>query len=1064
MFILHTSNKTENLLAHLATVIATQPLRSPFTTELFLVQSQGMERWLCQQLALHFDVWANYQFLSPNKFFSEIAQSFDVNLNDQAFQRQQVVWRLEALLRNLDKPALLPLAKFISGEESALKRFQLAQRLAQIFDQYQILRPELLSAWQQGQRFTKHPSEIWQRDLWLAMTEQIGSTHRGKLWQQAIARMDKADSDTFAECLPERVSIFGLNTMPPLFIAFLQSLSRHSQVHLYLLNPAQGYWSDLESSRQIVRRNLRSNSPTEISIKGHPLLASLGQQGREFQQMLLEQADFFLEYKSFEPPIVPIFNNLQQLQNDLLENHQTRRCLNADNSIGIHACHGKMREVQVIKDQILAALDKSDDLALRDIVVMAPDIQVYEPFISAVFADIDHAIADRSLRLSNQTLDIFIAYLRLSLSRFGWQAVLELLEHANVYPAFGLTEQDLPLIRHWVQETNIRWGRSAEHKQSLALPAIPNNTWASGLERLLMGYSMGIDKQFIDGVLTYSDIEGTSAQALGGLYDYLQFLTSTGKQFASTRTLIEWVACLTEQAQRLFVPVSDAHSRELNELNDLLLQLATGSGAVHEHQHPVELEIIIAWLETTVSEQKTTSGFLRGQLTFCSMLPMRSIPFKVVALIGLNDGEFPKTERRATFDLLDQQFIKGDRSRRADDRYQFLEVLLSVRQQLIISYIGQSSSQNEILPPSVVVDELLDVLSQQYHLDDLLVCHPLQPFSRHYFSNNARLFSYAKNSYQTAQAFQQQSLIMQDWWQGQIPVPEQQCKLIEIADLLRFFNNPQKFFIQRVLLIRLSGVAQLDPETEPFTLDKLAEYQINQRLIAALLQGDKISSERLQAEGCWPTGHLGDLLIQEKNTELGKFVNHLESLDIGTALVDQTININIDINIDGIRLVGKLENCYVNGSLLFRYAQLKAKDFMQAWLQHLLINQLQAQDTHLVMQNQRLLFTDNDAQSGADYLSQLITIYRQGQLKPSPFLLTPALAYIQQALVNKKSNKQPIDVAREQLQKEISNGYEPELALIYRLEAIDELLDDEFEHYCNDLLLPVWLASSSVAS
>ncbi len=1053
MFILHTSNKTENLLAHLATVIESQPLATPFAAELFLVQSQGMERWLAQQLALHFEVWANYRFLFPNKFFNECAQCFDVSLNDQAFEREQVVWHLEGLLRNKDSQ-LAPLSKFLTGEHQALKRFQLAQRLAQIFDQYQILRPDMLSAWQQGRMVTTHSSESWQQYLWLGLADTLGTVHRGELWHQAIALMDKANPEDCSEQLPERVSIFGLNTMPPLFIAFLQSLSRHTQVHLYLLNPTHVYWADLDSKKQIARRNLQTSESQEINAVGHPLLASLGQQGREFQQMLLEQAEFSLEYQSFESAPTESFNNLQHLQNDLLENNQSARILDADGSISIHVCHSKMREVQVIKDQLLAALDNSTTLALRDIVVMAPDIQAYEPFIAAVFHDLDHAIADRSLRLTNAMLDTFIAYLRLSQSRFGWQSVLELLEHEMVYPAFGLAEIDLPLIRHWVQETHIRWGRSADHKRELGLPEVPNNTWVSGIERLLMGYMMGVDDEFINGVLPYADLEGASAQALGGLYDYLRFLTSSGKQTANAHTLQEWVRLLAEFSQRLFSPEAgvSGESRSVDQLNELLTQLATGPGSVHSY--PVNLEVIIAWLENAISEQKTASGFLRGQLTFCSMLPMRSIPFKVIALMGVNDGEFPKIDRRAMFDLLDQQYIKGDRSRRADDRYQFLEVLLSAREQLIISYNGLTISQNELLPPSVVVSELLDVLRHQYQLDDLLIQHPLQPFSHRYFNKQKALFSYSESSCQTAQALQQAAALLPDWWQGQIPAQlEPETKVIEIADLFSFFKHPQKFFVQRVLAIRLSGVQQQVPETEPFALDKLEDYQINQRFIAEQLQGQFLTTARLQAEGCWPAGHVGDLLMTQKNAELNGFIDHIQSLEIGEAISE----LAIDINVNDYRLVGKLHHCYENAGLLFRYANLKGQDFMQAWLQHLLINHLQNQDTYLLARDDSFIFTDEQAQPG--YLRQLVELYVQGQSSPSSLFVEPALAYVKQ-FVNSKARKPPLEAAYEKLQQILASGYDPELALICRhIENTEQLLDAQFEDYCNDLLLPVWEAS-----
>ena len=410
MFILHSSNKTENLVAHLTAVIENSPLASPFAKEVFLIQSQGMERWLSQQLASQFKVWGNYEFLFPGKFFSSLAQNIDSRLSDAAFERNLMLWRIEALLRRLDGEVFLPLTQYLSGENVALKRYQLAQQLAQIFDQYQMMRPDMLEAWQKGRLLYQTTTEAWQQALWLQITEQTGNKHRGSLWLDVIAKLNAAEEGAFSAQLPERISVFGLNTMPPLFLSYLQGLSKHCQLHLFLLNPAQDFWADLAGKRQ---RTL------DESFSGHPLLSTLGQQGREFQEMLLEQAQFDFEPESFEPG--EAHTNLQWLQNGILNNRLDEQPLQPDNSISIHACHSRMREVEVLKNQLLQALENDPTLELRDIVVMAPDIQVYEPFISAVFDDIQHAIADRSLRLSNNALDAFIRFLDLSQSRFGWQ-------------------------------------------------------------------------------------------------------------------------------------------------------------------------------------------------------------------------------------------------------------------------------------------------------------------------------------------------------------------------------------------------------------------------------------------------------------------------------------------------------------------------------------------------------------------------------------------------------------------------------------------------------------------
>lgn len=1052
MFILHSSNKTENLVAHLTAVIENSPLSSPFAKEVFLIQSQGMERWLSQQLASQFKVWGNYEFLFPGRFFSSLAQNIDSRLSDAVFERNVMLWRIEALLRKLEGDEFLPLQQYLSGENIALKRYQLAQQLAQIFDQYQMMRPDMLAAWQKGQLLYQTATERWQQALWLQITAQTGVKHRGSLWLDVIAKLNGAEPGAFSRQLPERISVFGLNTMPPLFLSYLEGLSKHCQVHLYLLNPAQDFWADLESKRQ---------RTGDENFTGHPLLSTFGQQGREFQEMLLEQAQFDVEPESFE--LSEALNNLQQLQNDILNNRLDRQILQKDDSISIHACHSRMREVEVLRNQLLQSLETDATLELRDIVVMAPDIQEYEPFISAVFDDIQHAVADRSLRLSNSALDAFIRFLSLSQSRFGWQAVLDLLEQPVVYPGFGLSETDLELIKYWVQDTHVRWGKSAKHKQELGLPELNENTWQAALDRLLMGYAMGSDDEFIyapegiDGVLPYVDIEGSSALALGGLCDFMQLLFKASAELKQVKTLKSWSAQLYYYADQL---LAAAEPVERQQLNELLAELSADLAAVHNAD--VELQVIVTWLEGMVSERKSSNGFLRGQLTFCSMLPMRSIPFKVIALLGMNDGEFPKVERNPTFDLLAQNFRKGDRSRRADDRYQFLEILLSARQQLIMTYIGQSISHNEAIPPSVVISELLEVLQESYHLSGLITRQPLQPFSPHYFDGTSDLFSFSEADCETARALfgrgDRPPAVADLWWQGAVPEDDAAAEVIELNELFSFFQHPQRYFMRRQMDLRFNGIAADAEEREPFSIADLDGYAIYHEWIREMLNGEEVPVKKLQAQGRWLSGVPGELEFDRQQAVINEFVGRIKAKNIGAPLDDLPVDIHVPAPDRTYRLVGKLGNRYENGSLIYRYANLKGKDFICAWLHALCINQVQAQPVYLLSADEDLVLLPEYCQP--EHLAALIEIYRLGQKQPDAFFVEAALAYVKQAhklKVSSRASKSALDAAREQLARAALQPYEPELRRLYgNVADMGLVLGESFERQCQELLQPIW--------
>ncbi len=1113
MFHLHLSNRTENLLAQLVEVLRTQPRRDLFAKEFFLIQSQGMERMLSQRLADAFTVWCNFEYLLPTRFFDLMASRMKMEINPDAFARDGLTWRIDALLQKIAQEEQLeqqastslfaPILRYLSGEQSGLKRYQLSQQLANIFDQYQIMRPEMLDGWQHQRLSTTNPAEEWQMALWAQLRASLDHTpHRGEMLQQFLQRLQGAED--FTAILPARLSIFGLHSMPPLLLDCLHAVSYHCEVHLYLLSPCMNYWADLPGKRQLIRENLtrlqNSLEPAPLLPEIHPLLNSLGKQGQDFQVMLLDRIDNLEDSESFADPLQYDENFdpclLHRLQADLLDGgwKETKddEKIPLDSSLTIASCHSAVREVMVLKDQILHWLQENPDMELRDIVVMAPDIQEYSAIIPAIFHDIQHSIADRSLRQQNSCLAVFLQFLDLAVSRCSWSEVLDLLERPEVTPSYALSEADCELIRHWVIHSGIRWGLSADQLHGLGLPTEDETTWQSGLERLLMGYAMNWD-QPVQSILPFPDIEGSQARPLGGLCQFIEVLTRAAEDFLHPRPLADWSTLLLSHVDGLFDPEMESDPKQLREI---LTTLGTHFGALHHHALP--LEVVRAWLKTAASESKSSAGFLRGQLTFCSMLPMRSIPFQAVCLLGLNDGVFPKTNRHPPFDLLGEGFRPGDRSRRGDDRYQFLEALLSARRYLYLSHVGQSIRSGNVIPPSILITELIETLKLSYGIADPVQRHPLQPFSARYFQGS-ELFSYNHHNCEVARALAHSVPPLEQpepWWSGTLP--DDGNRSVTVVDLLSFFAHPQKWFVRQRLGIRLDTEDELPGESEPFAVAGLDNYLINQELVQACLESaghgrtsvagamdgteatatappeepKSTTLSRLKAQGRWMLGTPGQLAFDRLLPEISAFAARIQAKDMGRRLPD----IPIDLQIAEFRLVGQLTDIYENGILLARYSECKGKDLLKAWIYHLLAAATTSESsptTHLLTKELDMCFPPaHDPLSG---LGELMALYRQGYLSPSPLLVEPAWAFIQQQ--NKKQAKNsPLDAAAKRLKESMERGYEPELALLYgeceaqamagpasfeqemAEERPDTLLGPEFLRLCEEFLGPIWAA------
>ena len=1048
MFALHTSNRSENLLQHLAQVIETQPLGSPFSKEIFLIQSQGMERWISQQLATHFGVWGNYQFYFPGNFFSEISNLFVADEKGTSYQREQMVWIFEQLLRDIEEEGsetFQVIRDYLSSGSRPLKRFQFAEQLARVFDQYQMMRPDWLRAWSKGELTGVDSSEKWQSALWQQINQRFGESHRGELWEKTIAAIGRVEPSLLKTKLPQRISIFGLNTLPPLLLNMLKGLGQHIDIHLYLLTPTQEYWGDSGSRRANIQMTLDLEGMESES--DHRLLQSLGEQAREFQKVLLESVDFSHEFSSYEESGGANISTLNRVQNDLLNNRSCRESVTKDNSILIHSCHSPLREVEVIHDQLLALLDENSELELRDIVVMSPDIQNYAAHIKTLFSDIPHAIADRTLRDDSAILDNIIQFLRVARGRFGWQEVLDLLEREAIFPAFGLHEDDLPLIRHWVAEVNIRWGYSADHREELELPRFEAFSWQAGLDRLMMGYAVGEHgehDEMVDGILPYAELEGGSAQPLGGLYRFIAILAEAHHEFSRAATLQQWAERLERYSALIFDQNTD-DEMGMNTLHQLTEQLSEELTSVHHSE--VEQEVIEQWLQGSVSERKSSNGFLRGQLTFCSMLPMRSIPFKVIVLMGMNEGNYPRVIQPYTFDLMGRDHRLGDRSVRNDDRAQFLETLMAARERLMISYVGQSIQDNSEISPSSVVSELIDILELDYQQESVVTRHPLQPFNKAYYVPSSELFSYSEHHLNTAKLLQGDSITAAPWWQGR--VDREIDKVVEVPSLFKFFKDPQGYFLESVLGIRLeNSEAELD-ERELFEIDSLENYLTNQQLVKRLLEeGGDIDHAKLITDDWW-IGAAGELELEKRLRGVEPFVESIRSLDPG----EQIEPVNIDLSVGEYRIVGQLNHNYEHGALIYRYTKMKGGDLINGWLYHQLINQIAPVTTTILTQDRQVQFLPEMV--NPDDLQLWIDIYIEGQLEPSSLLVEAALSYLNQLTI--KSKKSPMDAARSTLRGQLESGYNPKMALLYRdVEDVDALITESFQNICDDLLVPMW--------
>ena len=1072
-FHVHASNRLEILLENLAAVVSA-PLKSPLEPEIIVVQSRGLERWLTRELADRIGVWANGWFPFPNTILEKVLDLAGIaESREKLFRPEVMAWRLMGMLEDRrDNPEFAPLKHYLGEERDSLKRFQLCQRIARVFDRYMVYRPELLLDWE-----SRRPGD-WQGQLWRALASGQQREHRTAVWRDFVERVRHGGlpPDRF----PSRLSIFGISSLPPFHLEVFSALSRCIEIHLFLVNPSREYWGQLISPKRAAK--LRAGRQTAVSAGaedhfevGHPLLASMGRLGRSFLESLLDLESYHEHSRYWDPGEGTL---LTSIQSDILNLRDPgsrgiqRIVSDQDQSLRIHSCHSPMREMEVLQDQLLHLFDTVPDLSPHEVLVMAPDIETYAPFISAVFGGVANpekqlpfSIADRSTKSESPVIQAFWQILTLAGGRLEIDGVLDLLGRPVVYRRFDLSPSQLEALIRWIANTRIRWGMDEDHRRKLGLPGFEENSWSAGLRRMLLGYALPeSDQRSFQGVFPLDEIEGSEVQALGGLLEYVHRLFEVVKSLESPRTLSQWSVLLTSLVEQFLVSEEETQ-RDLQFLRTLCQELGELQ-SIAGFGEPVELPAILHHWTHQFQQAESSRQFLTGGVTFCSMLPMRSIPCRVVALVGMNDGSFPRNERPVGFDLLAQSPRVAGFTRREEDRQLFLETLLSARGHLILTYVGQSIADNHPVAPSVLVSELVDYVLRTFKVnggtDDLRnqVCirHRLQAFSESYFTGKGALFSYSEENLQALKAATRRTSTRPALFLESLEEPSQEWRDLDLAELESFFRRPVATFFQQRLGVFFQEELAVPETREPFDLEPLDRYGLKQELLTWWLEGKSLNSlyRPVKARGLLPPGRLGDHWFRELVNQVEHFGQSLKPVLDG----ERKEPLAVDLTLGPFRLRGTLDGLWSEHLVRYRCADLTAKDRLSLWLDHLVLNCLGAaqapRQSLLIGSDKRVGY--RSVPDCRVQLEKLLSCYWTGLRRPLPLFPKSSYAYAER-IFRGKEQKEALKQANSQWAspKFGSVPYQGEESDPYHRLAFREAnsLDEQFESIALEVFGPL---------
>ncbi|MCE9663253.1 exodeoxyribonuclease V subunit gamma [Halomonas sp. M5N1S17] len=1096
-------NRLEDLRGVAVEWMKRHPL-APLENETILVQSNGIGQWM--KLALAADeadggsgIAAALDVTLPARF---LWQAYRAVLNHvegdpnavpitSPFDKSHLIWRLLRLLPELmPREEFAPLRRFLEGDNDLRKHHQLAERLADLFDQYQVYRADWLDAWGRGEdvlisaRGQASPlpdTQRWQPALWRALIEDVGddgvASSRAMVHRRFLEAARQLDGDNRPAGLPRRVMVFGISSLPQQSLEALAAIARCSQVVLCVHNPCQHYWADIIEHKDLLRaqryrQQRKAGMPARLDVLGlgdadangdgaeslhlhaQPLLAAWGKQGRDYLRLLDEHDDAqqyerlfaadSLRIDLFEP-FVREGNGrlLQQLQDDIRELrplHETRETWPAvdpsrDDSIVFHAAHSPQREVEILHDQLLAAFSADPGLKPRDVIVMVPDIDHYAPHVQAVFGQLDRddpryipfTLSDQGSRHRLPLLIALEKLLRLPELRLSVSDLLDMLDVPALRARFGIKEDDVPTLRRWIEGAGIRWGLNAGQRGSLDLPqGMEQNTWAFGLRRLLLGYAVGEAASGPwQGIEPFDDIGGLEAALAGPLAALLETLEQQWRTLREPTDVAGWVQRLRALLEASFLADTPDDSLMLAQLEQKLQEWqesAEEAGLIRDLPLSVVRE---HWLGQ-IDESSLSQRFMAGAVNFATLMPMRAIPFKRVCLLGMNDGDYPRSQPPMDFDLMNGDYRPGDRSRREDDRYLFLEALLSAREQLYVSWVGRSIVDNAEKPPSVLVGQLRDHLQAGWRtsddsdlLDALTTAHPLQPFSRTYFPSEAqqaerdisarRLFTYAHEWRDVhGEATAEAAPLDLEAYKQDTP--------LTLAQLGNFLRDPAKAFFTTRLKVFLEREDIVSLDHEPFALDGLANWQLQDLLIREQRRAVDENQprepamlatlDRLQGQGVLAMGAFGERMREQLTEPMPELFEAYEAaLDEWPHAIEEPEPVQLNVPgappledwLDELRRDPEGNRCrlVLVSSSLIKKGKYHWHHILRHWIAHL-AGHLEGHPltTRLLSKAGHVTLPPLDPELARGHLREIVKTWQAGMREPLPLACDTAFVWL----------------------------------------------------------------------
>ena len=852
-----------------------------------VAQNNEIKEWLSLQTAGNNGIFANAKFILPSEFIWSLYRLKNKDVPKHLpSDRTAVQWTLFRLLQ--EKPALIDLIPaFPSGSVENKTLFQFCGQLADVFDQYQVYRPEMTEKWLRNEYSTNLPAEQWQAEIWRILDQEWkGSEITQDLPRRAeiFADLKKwLQNGQLTDQLPENLCFFGLTQHSAPFLEIITAIAANTDVHFF----SSAFPSFDEPLNSLAERWAKPKSE-QLNLL----------------QILLEEENVEVVSQSEKDPVkLP--------------------------DIKVHSCHNMRREVEVLKNRILHFLDHHPDKNVQDILIMVPDMQSYAGLVETIFSRGDSEpeipVSGISFRWKHSVTQTLLELMGLFKSAFKTNDVLQTLSSESVRAGFNLSESDLNLIEKWVYDNSIFWGLG-ERPDSLY-------SWSRGVNQLMAGFAMEAEPlEMYNYLIPYAGvISSEQLECAAKLSTFIHALKKAEEKVHSNKTPHQWFSFLRDLVNN-FIPDDRQH---IVQKTQMLKNLATLDEQIElsGFQNSIPFELFKSWISSQLDSVSSASGRFGHGITLSTYIPYRSVPFSFIAVLGLNEGAFPRQSVRPAYDLLYKNPATGDRILKEDDTQIFLETITAAGEYLHLSFEGREPKSNNKKLPSVLVQQLMEVVSDD--VDKLLQENSLHSFNKINFQSGNSSYSaeeaeLGRKLYQGK--FNSWPFISSEF----IYNPAEEAKTISIGDFISFFTNPSRYFIKNILDAGSYSDLRVLNDRELFSLNALDKYKLDQELFAHLQKesDEKQVLKYLSGLAAIPEGYAGEKVLNTAKDNISELLDALKKIK-----EEEQNSVEIQISINDVDFAGNIENVCGDRFISYRAGKMKGKYLAEHFIKHLFLFQ-----------------------------------------------------------------------------------------------------------------------------